>query len=470
MNNFIDRFKYAYKRKAFTLIELIIVIAVIAILAGLALPKFMGVRRDANVSALKNDLDTLETVFSMYNVDSDSDALPLGDKVSIESIEKSDNFAQYMLDTYGDDLSDLRAIDWSKANQYLQRLKNDKDSYYYSANSGKIVYPQGKIDADGEEHFVLDDNGILGDGENTNSPSGKVEYEFFPELADTWTAGLANMPTSKSSLTSVEVDGKIYCIGGYNGSEFLNTVEIYDIATNTWTTGTSMPTQRASLTSVEVDGKIYCIGEWNGSSYQNTVEIYDIATNTWTTGTSMPTSRGGLTSQVIDNKIYCIGGYDNSNSYLDTVEIYDIETDTWTTGTSMPTKRSDLTSAEVNGKIYCIGGYDGSTRLNTVEIYDIASDTWTKGASMPTARYNLTSQVIGDKIYCIGGSKGSYLDTVEIYDIKTDSWTTGTSMPSKRGYLTSQVVDGKIYCIGGLNGSTRFNTVEVYDTGYRIKK
>ena len=89
---------------------------------------------------------------------------------------------------------------------------------------------------------------------------------------------------------------------------------------------------------------------------------------------------------------------------------------------------------------------------------------------MPSARVGLTSEIVGDQIYCIGGYYSfNYTDTVQIYDVSTDSWTTGTSMSTIRGFLASQVVDGKIYCIGGYNGSYA-NTVEVYDTGYRIKK
>lgn len=47
------------KKKAFTLIELIIVIAVIAILAAIAIPKFGEVRKNA---ALKSDIANAKTI------------------------------------------------------------------------------------------------------------------------------------------------------------------------------------------------------------------------------------------------------------------------------------------------------------------------------------------------------------------------------------------------------------------------
>ena len=122
---------------------------------------------------------------------------------------------------------------------------------------------------------------------------------------DTWIEGLASMPTYRHDLTSAVVDGKIYCIGGYGSSAYLNTVEVYDPKTDTWETKTNMPTDRYALTSAVVDGKIYCIGGYN-NRILNTVEVYDPKTDTWETKANMPTKRYLLTSAVVDGKIYCI--------------------------------------------------------------------------------------------------------------------------------------------------------------------
>ena len=138
---------------------------------------------------------------------------------------------------------------------------------------------------------------------------------------DTWIEGLTDMSTIRGYLTSAVVDEKIYCIGGYNGSSRLNTVEVYNPTTDSWETKSSMPTKREGLTSTVIDGKIYCIGGYNGSSRLNTVEVYNPTTDSWETKSSMPTNRSGLTSVVVDGKIYCIGGY-NGSSYLNKVEAY----------------------------------------------------------------------------------------------------------------------------------------------------
>ncbi len=83
------------------------------------------------------------------------------------------------------------------------------------------------------------------------------------------------------------------------------------------------------------------------------MEVFDPATNTWSTAAPMPTARGGLSAAVVNGKIYAIGGI-NSGVRLSTVEVYDPATNTWSAAASMLTPREILAAAAVNGKVYAI--------------------------------------------------------------------------------------------------------------------
>lgn len=55
-------------KKGFTIIELLIVIAVIAILISIALPRFRGMQDEGNIAKAKGELRTLQTAVESYYI------------------------------------------------------------------------------------------------------------------------------------------------------------------------------------------------------------------------------------------------------------------------------------------------------------------------------------------------------------------------------------------------------------------
>lgn len=57
------------KEKGFTLIELMIVIIILAILTGIAIPSYLALRNRARVAAAQSEMRNIATALEMYQID-----------------------------------------------------------------------------------------------------------------------------------------------------------------------------------------------------------------------------------------------------------------------------------------------------------------------------------------------------------------------------------------------------------------
>ena len=151
------------------------------------------------------------------------------------------------------------------------------------------------------------------------------DLEIYDSLANSWSMG-APLPMAIENASGAAIGGKFYVVAGDYGPTNVNNTPsgflfIYDPVTNSWSTGASMPTPRSSAASAVVDGKLYVVGGNTNNGVNNggavsTVEIYDPASNSWTTGPAEPVAHEIQTAGVINSNLYVAGGY-NSSGNLD---------------------------------------------------------------------------------------------------------------------------------------------------------
>ena len=106
---------------------------------------------------------------------------------------------------------------------------------------------------------------------------------------------------------------------------------------------------------------LYVIGgEYDGDRLDS-VEIFDPETNSWTAGVDLPeTSVGtGAAAAGLDGKMYLLGGEEAESA---NVVAFDPQTGAWAEVAPMPTARVFVAVAVVNHRLFAIGGYDGSER------------------------------------------------------------------------------------------------------------
>ena len=83
---------------------------------------------------------------------------------------------------------------------------------------------------------------------------------------------------------------KLYVFGGYNYDDYiLSSVEMYSPAdANKFVLMTSMKIARYSFGCCRVGNLVYVIGGWTRIGLTNSVEIFNLDTNTWTDGVDFP--------------------------------------------------------------------------------------------------------------------------------------------------------------------------------------
>ena len=110
---------FTKKRKGFTLIELVVVIAILGILAAIAIPRFTQMTDKANQSAFESTHRTIVAAVQMYMAANDG-ATPAG----------LTNLSEYLNDT-----SSISKPDDAKPDGATYEVSNGKVTSVYSGNT-----------------------------------------------------------------------------------------------------------------------------------------------------------------------------------------------------------------------------------------------------------------------------------------------------------------------------------------------
>jgi prepilin-type N-terminal cleavage/methylation domain-containing protein len=96
--------KFTTKRGGFTLVEIMIVVAIIALLAAIAVPGFLRARKRSQASKIINDLRLIDSAIDQYAIETTKKS---GDPVDVSDwtnyLKKDTNLFATGQDLFGDD-------------------------------------------------------------------------------------------------------------------------------------------------------------------------------------------------------------------------------------------------------------------------------------------------------------------------------------------------------------------------------
>lgn len=242
--------------------------------------------------------------------------------------------------------------------------------------------------------------------------------------ADPW-QGIADYPQNIMDNRVVTLDGRIYSIGGTDGSSPTAKVWAYDPSTLAWTATAPLPGVRAAMTVGVVNGRIVATSGWSSGTVEGSTWVYEPLADTWTPGAANPQPRSAAGQAVLDGKLYAVGGCTTSACapLSKSVVAYDAEADTWERPADYPLAVAYLSCGALDGQVVCTGGNDGATANNRTYAYTPRTDTWKRVADAPAPTWGSGHAVANGELVVVSGVQGSAVSNAAYaYHRASDAW------------------------------------------------
>ena len=265
---------------------------------------------------------------------------------------------------------------------------------------------------------VLVAGGVHGFRQVTNA-------ELYDPTSGTWAAtGAMNVARSGQTATLLD-DGQVLVAGGgCNGSGYgcdagsfeaaLSSAELYNPATGTWAKTGSMKDGREDFTATVLqNGQVLAAGGFNNCdddfcSDINTAELYNPTSGTWTQTGSMQGAREQHTATLLPSGRVLVagglneGGFCCSQFKYSSAELYNPATGTWTPTASMAAKHAGQTATLLPGGWVLVAG--GGTSV--AEIYEPGPGIWVSPGGLSTARTHQTATLLPNNRVLVAGGDG----------------------------------------------------------------
>ncbi|MFA6583722.1 MAG: kelch repeat-containing protein [Elusimicrobiaceae bacterium] len=285
----------------------------------------------------------------------------------------------------------------------------------------------------------------------------------------------AALNTRQDHSTTLLQNGNFLILGGTNNGAYVQTVQIYNVATSAMTDVlTSALAARSFHTATTIpDGRVVIAG---GENQTSSLAYFDPADNSLT---AFASALGGATRKyhtatlLRSGKILLAGGMDSSDVTATTGLLITVSGNTATvspTGSMITPRYGHTATLLPNGKVFVSGGiYKAATGtpryIENTEIYDPASNTWSPGPALIRHRAFHTATALNSGFVMISGGKDNnnrvdpyismlgsqgYVDEVEKYDPYSNSIIPAPKLPVRLSSHTMTLdPSGELQMMGG---------------------
>jgi len=286
------------------------------------------------------------------------------------------------------------------------------------------------------------------------------------------------MPAAIEASAGAVANGKFYVMGGDDFTNAVTTNFVYDIASNTWSTGAALPDQRTNTyATTAANGMIYLYGGVNivSGAYVTTDTLlrYDPVANTWTSlgsaGTSGARGNYGAISTYGAGQLFIADGANASGASTTATHIFNIASGTFSAGPAMIGSRAGHAQAQLpDGRVIVVDGFDtASTTTANVELLSAGCPTGT-----PTATPTFTSTSTPTATPTAGGvasiqfSSAAYSEDESQSAVITINRTGSTTGTNTVNFSTSDgTATGGASCTSGVDYISVTNQAVTFNAG-----
>ena len=296
------------------------------------------------------------------------------------------------------------------------------------------------------------------------------------------------MKGEASATPKSKPQGNIVVVGGQNGmllpSNWLNSVEMYSLATRTWSKLAPMQEQRSAPTAHFYNGQVMVTGGFNSWTKRlESIEYIQFMKQTNLASRflqrpllvrQLPFESYGHKTAILDDRLWVVGGLSRINNQSQSSKAIHMThiylPSRYVVKYQMPRPLSFHGLEIIYGNnLLIIGGTTTGRCVNSMSavlLYNTVTNTLQELHPLPFPMLDMATVKHGEDVIIIGGQNkdGEYLNTVFKYNCKKNECEQLPGMKCKRSECAAVICGNKVFVMGGYNKEQGYlSSVECFD-------